>query len=166
MIFRNARLNVTEYMRGKDYGLQLSKSESCSCAITEFLERGVPVIAMDFSSAFEQIEDGKSGFILKRDLSNLDVIIDKMYSSNLKFKYVKRDSPEQWINAIGKIDGYKGNYIYNEEEEQGPLIETFIAVKKIRDDSAKWKRPGEKVTIRDDMRMKLLLSKGLIKRGA
>jgi glycosyltransferase involved in cell wall biosynthesis len=109
-IFRTPRLNVTDYMGNKDYGFQLSETESWGCTVTEFLESGVPVICTDYASAPEQVEDGVNGYILKRDMSNMDEVIHKMYNNNLKgFKHKKKYSKEEWFDILG--EGKKTTYI-------------------------------------------------------
>jgi len=134
MIFRKPRLDVCDHMWGADYGLQLSDSESHGNTITEFQERNVPTIVTDFASAGEQIKDGKNGFILKRDLSNLDEVVEKMYSSNLKgFKYKPQYSVKQWQEMIGDLGGKYDVYEYIEEPELiKKLASDIIRVRVIR----------------------------------
>ena len=110
-IFRKPRLNVRDYMNGKDYGIQLSESESWCCTATEFLLASVPMVLTDFPSAFEQVKDGKNGFILNRDLSNLDAVIHKMYETKFSeyLDYVV-PSVKEWRSVLG--DPKKGDYKY------------------------------------------------------
>ena len=64
-IFMKPRLNVIDYMKGNDYGFQGSKAESWGNTVTEFLECGVPVIASEWASVREQIDDGVNGLHIK-----------------------------------------------------------------------------------------------------
>ncbi|MDD4298972.1 MAG: glycosyltransferase [Bacilli bacterium] len=161
-IFRKPRLNVIDYMSNKDYGIQLSNTESWGCTITEFLETGVPVISTDFPSAYEQIEEGKNGFILKRDMSNIDEIIDKMYNNNLKgFKYNKKDSIKEWTDLIGDLGKPKLDYKYDSVFE-GYEVEvlkdcdyTIEGVHKVK---------GDTLTIGTESRLEYLEKLGYVKR--
>lgn len=122
MIFRKPRLGVQDYMHNKDYGIQLSDTESWCCTASEFLLAGIPVVLTDFPSAKEQVEDGVNGYILNRDLFNLDLIVRGMYESHLKgFTYVI-DSINEWKKVLGK--GSKTNY--------KPEISNSVIVKAIR----------------------------------
>lgn len=110
MVFRKPRLNVAELMSNKDYGLQLSESESWGCTTTEFLMQGIPMICTDYPSASEQVRDGYNGYILRRDMSNLDDIVRKMYENKLKFEY-NADFKDEWVKLLGepnKIYEYEG----------------------------------------------------------
>jgi glycosyltransferase involved in cell wall biosynthesis len=102
MYFRKPRLNVQEYMNGKDYGVQLSETESWCCTATEFLLMSVPMVLTDFPSAFEQIKECKNGFILNRDLTNLDLIIQNMYESNFTYLDYVIPSESEWKKILGR----------------------------------------------------------------
>jgi glycosyltransferase involved in cell wall biosynthesis len=116
-IFMKPRLNVIDYMKGNDYGFQGSKSESWGNTETEFLENGVPVIASEWASVREQIDEGVNGYILKQDLSNLDEVIEKMYNNDLKgFKYNPKYSIKEWTNTIGDLGKPKLDYIFDKQE--------------------------------------------------
>jgi glycosyltransferase involved in cell wall biosynthesis len=109
-IFMKPRLNVTDYMKAHDFGFQGSKSESWGNTVTEFLENGVPVIASEWASVREQIDDEVNGYILKQDLSNLDEVIEKMYSKDLKgFEYKPKYSIKEWEDVL-KLPRKKSNY--------------------------------------------------------
>lgn len=121
LIFRESRLDVLDYMHTKDYGIQLSDTESWCCTASEFLLAGVPMILTDFPSANEQVTDGINGFILNRDLSNLDAVIQKMYESNLKgFEYAYDSAPE-WKKVFGKKS--KSEYKYD------PAVQVLVKSK-------------------------------------
>ena len=53
-----------------DYSILLSDTETWGLVITEAMILGIPCIASDFDTAYEQIKDGYNGIILSRD--NLD----------------------------------------------------------------------------------------------
>ena len=61
-----------------DYLVQMSSSESYCYAVREALGAGVPCIVSDIPELRKVIKDGKNGYVVKRDLSNLD--IDKIFN--------------------------------------------------------------------------------------
>lgn len=125
-IFMKPRFNIPDYMAKMDYVLQLSDFESWGCTITESLECGIPVICTDFPSAYEQVEDGINGYILKRNLKNLDDVIDKMYNNDLKgFKYEPKYSIKEWADAIGDLGTPKLDYKYDKSEVTGYEVEVL-----------------------------------------
>lgn len=136
-IFMKPRLNVIDYMTKMDYIVQLSNFESWGCTITEALEIGVPVVCTDFPSAYEQIEDGVNGYILKRNMKNIDDVIDNMYSRSLVgFKYTPKYDIKEWENAIGDLGEPLKNYQYNRNETIGyeamVIKESYYATENIR----------------------------------
>lgn len=113
MFFRKPKLNVQDYMYNKDYGIQLSDTESWCCTATEFLLASIPIILTDFPSASEQVNDGKNGFILNRDLTNLDEVIQKMYESKFTDLDYVLPSITEWKKILGKKQ--QSNYTCKQE---------------------------------------------------
>lgn len=100
VVFMGARLNTADYVADADFLVQLSTSEGFSYSIYESLQLGTPCIVTDFPSAYEQVQDGINGIILKMDMSNLDV--NKIYNTSLKgFKFQEFSSEEDWIKFLG-----------------------------------------------------------------
>ncbi len=160
-IFMKPRLNVIDYMKGNDYGFQGSKSESWGNTVTEFLECGVPVIASEWASVREQIDDGVNGYILKQDLSNIDDVIDKMYANDLSgFKYTPKYSIKEWTNAIGDLGGKKDNYIPDKQEgyEVEVLKDSYYSIEQ------KQCVKGDTLTIGTEARLEFLEKQGYVKR--
>lgn len=87
-----------ELIKGADYLIQLSLGESYCYSIREALQRQVPVIVSDIPEFNKIVEDGKNGFILKDDFSNLD--IDKIFNSKLKFKPYAEPIPDIWHKVL------------------------------------------------------------------
>lgn len=84
-----------QLIRGCDYLVQLSDTESFCYSAFESLQRGVPVILTDFPEAFNIVKEGENGFIVKRDLSNLD--IDKIFNHKpTKITYEDRCDYDKW----------------------------------------------------------------------
>ena len=85
-----------------DYCVQLSDTEAYCYSVHESLASGVPVIATEFDQAKKIIKDGKNGYLLKFDLSNLDV--DKIFNNiPTGFTYSEKVDP-LWIEVMeGKL---------------------------------------------------------------
>jgi len=87
-----------ELIKSADYLVQLSYNESYCYSIREALQRKVPVIASDIPEFKKVIKDGKNGFILKDDFSNLDV--DKIFNTKFNLKPYTEDVPEIWREVL------------------------------------------------------------------
>lgn len=91
---------ILDYIADADYLCQLSSTEGFSYSIVEALSVGTPVIATDFAVAREQgIEDGKTGWILPMDMSEIPV--DKIYKGIPKFKWEPPESHYETVLAKG-----------------------------------------------------------------
>ena len=78
-----------------DYLVQLSDTESFCYSAFEALQRGVPVILTRFTEASNIVEEGKNGYLVEMDLSDLD--IDKIFSHKpQKVGYVDRCDYDKW----------------------------------------------------------------------
>ncbi len=100
VVFMGVNKDTSSQVADSDYLVALSDSEGFSYSIYEALQVGTPCIVTDFPSAYEQIEDGKSGYILKMDLSNLD--IKKIYNTIPKnFKFKELSTEKDWIKVLG-----------------------------------------------------------------
>lgn len=82
-------------IKGCDYLVQLSDTESFCYSAYEALQRNVPVILTDFPEARNIVDDGENGFILDMDLGNLD--IDKIFNFNPEgVYYIDRCDYSKW----------------------------------------------------------------------
>lgn len=116
MVCMPQRLDILDFIANADYLVQLSDSEGYSYSIVEALSVGTPVICTEFGVAAEQgVENGKTGFILPLDMSEIPV--EEIYKGVRKFKYTPRESHYDEILAPGKSD-----YEYNE----GELVEVKV----------------------------------------
>ena len=92
---------IIDYIADADYLVQLSDTEGYSYSIVEALSVGTPVIATDFAVAHEQgIEDGKTGWILPMDMSEIPV--KKIYKGIKKFTWQPPESHYETVLAKGK----------------------------------------------------------------
>ena len=96
-----ARLDVLDFIADADYLVQLSDTEGYSYSIVEALSVGTPVIVTDIPVAAEQgVVDGKTGFILPFDMS--EVPVDAIYKGLRKFTYTPRESHYETVLVKGK----------------------------------------------------------------
>ena len=118
MVCLPTRLDILDFVAKADYLVQLSDSEGYSYSIVEALSVGTPVICTEFGVAKEQgVENGKTGFILPFDMS--DIPVEEIYKGVKKFKYAPRESHYEQILSPGKSD-----YSYS------PLDDVVIRVRK------------------------------------
>jgi glycosyltransferase involved in cell wall biosynthesis len=99
--FQTPQRKLTNELFEADYLVHLSKSEGNAYAVSEALQTNTPCIITDFESGKEQVTDGENGYILKQDLSNLD--IDKIFNKIPKFEYVEQATPDDWIKYISSL---------------------------------------------------------------
>lgn len=87
-----------ELLRCADYGLMLSRLESFCYAVHEMLQRQIPVIVSKIPAFEEVVQDGKNGYILEDDFSNLD--IEKIFNKIPKVKpYIEEVDPT-WFKVL------------------------------------------------------------------
>lgn len=83
------------FIKNCDYLVQLSDTESFCYSAFEALQRGVPVIITDFEEAKKIVDDGENGYIIKKDMSNLDV--EKIFNNVPKADYyIDRCNYDSW----------------------------------------------------------------------
>lgn len=82
-----------------DYLVQLSDTESFCYSAYEALQRQVPVILTDFPEAKSIVDEGENGYIVKMDLSDLDV--DKIFNNVPKADYyIDRCDKDEWLKVF------------------------------------------------------------------
>ncbi len=86
-------------IKNADYLVQLSDTESFCYSAYEALQRQVPVILTDFPEAYNIVDEGENGYIIKKDLSNLDV--DKIFTNIPKAQYyIDRCDTDKWEQVL------------------------------------------------------------------
>lgn len=144
-----------DYIANADYYITCSDTESWGYSTAKALELGVPVVATEYPALYEQgLIDGVNGYIIKKDLSNINDVIDKMYNNDLKgFEYKKKDNPKQWeelLNLAKKKVDYK--YIEPTEWKVRSLVNTYFTQEGIQ--AVK----GDMFIIKDKERLQQLLN--------
>lgn len=97
------RLDILDFIADADYLVQLSDTEGYSYSIVEALSVGTPVICTAFPVAAEQgVENGKTGFILPFDMS--DIPIEAIVKGVKKFKVAPRETHYDEVLVKGKSE--------------------------------------------------------------
>lgn len=84
-----------------DYLVQLSDTESFCYSAYEALQRQVPVILTDFPEAYKIVDPGENGYIVKQDLSDLDLdtVFNKIPKAQYYIDYCDLDKWEQVLKG-------------------------------------------------------------------
>lgn len=86
-------------IKGCDYLVQLSDTESFCYSAYEALQRKVPVILTDFPEAKNIVDEGENGYIVDMELNNLDV--EKIFSNKPRADYyIDRCDHDKWIKVF------------------------------------------------------------------
>lgn len=108
VIWEGKQDNPYKYMAWADSLWQLSDYESQCMVMYESLILGTPCICTDFPNAIKELTDGK-GYVLKKDLSNLD--LDKIEKLEKGFKYNYKNYGEEWLKLLEPVE--KKNYKFS-----------------------------------------------------
>jgi hypothetical protein len=103
IIWHGSKANLTSEIDNATYLLVLSDTEGCPYSMMEALQLRTPVISTDFPSAHEHIIDGKNGYIVNMNLSNLNVdkILNKIPTD---FTYIEKSNEQDWLGKISNLD--------------------------------------------------------------
>lgn len=88
-----------ELIRSADFLVQLSHDESYCYSVREALQLQTPCIVSDIPELAKLIKDGKNGYVLKDDLSNLDV--DAIFNKKLKLNPYAEEISPLWEKVLG-----------------------------------------------------------------
>lgn len=100
-VYMSPSHDFIDYIVEADYGVQLSDTEGYCYFINECLQYGTPVLSTNYPSASESVVDGENGYLLKMDLSNLD--IDKIINHIPNdFDYREKGKIEDWTKLFNK----------------------------------------------------------------
>ena len=111
--------NVSSYMKDSDYVVQLSKNvEGYSLTTNEALSLGVPIISTEQDVYKELGIDGKYGFILDENLSN--VSLKDIYDKAGTFKFTYTPPKDTWDKILAP-----GKSTYAESKEKMYLVEAL-----------------------------------------
>ena len=85
-------------MRGADYLVQLSSCESYCYSVHQATAQGVAVIGTNISEIAKVVTDGKNGYLLNLDMSNLDV--EKIFNKIPKPKAQPEPIDQNWHKVL------------------------------------------------------------------
>lgn len=100
--------NPYKYMAWADSLWQLSDYESQCMVMYESLIIGTPCVCTDFPNAIKELTNGK-GYILKKDLSNLNLEEIEQLQKGFEYHYV--DYGKEWLKLIEPVE--KKNYKFS-----------------------------------------------------
>ena len=101
VIWEGKQDNPYKYMAWADSLWQLSDYESQCMVMYESLILGTPCVCTDFPNAIKELVDGR-GYILNKDLSNLD--LDKIDKLKKGFKYEYADYGKEWLKLLEPVE--------------------------------------------------------------
>lgn len=101
VIWEGKQDNPYKYMAWADSLWQLSDYESQCMVMYESLIIGTPCVCTDFPNAVKELTEAK-GFILKKDLSNLD--LNKIEKLKKGFEYKYKNHNEEWLKLIEPVE--------------------------------------------------------------
>ena len=87
-----------ELIKCASYGVALSSNESYCYAAREYLQAQVPIIVSDIPELKKLVKEGENGYVLKSDLSNLD--IDKIFNHIPKPKAYSEEIDPKWYKLM------------------------------------------------------------------
>lgn len=96
-------LDIYDYLADADYTVQLSDTEALCCVVRESLLCKTPVIVTDIPAFHDLIINGKNGYLLPLDMSDIDV--DEIYNhipTDVQYDDHVDDLKKAWIDIVGK----------------------------------------------------------------
>lgn len=100
VIWEGKQDNPYKYMAWADILFQLSDYESQCMVMYESLIVGTPCVCTEFPNAIKELTDNK-GYVLKKDLSNLD--LEKIEKLKKGFKYNYKDYGKEWLKLLEPV---------------------------------------------------------------
>ena len=106
ILYKECVQDIHNYFKAFDYFASFSRTESYGYSLVQAMSYGIPLIVRDIPVLKELgFEDGKHGYKINCDLSNIDEIIDKL-DKKPKCVYNKLDNYKEWINELGTLNKY------------------------------------------------------------
>jgi len=137
IIFIQNRLDVDKWINLADYGILLSDSEADSYFIKEILYRNKPIITTPLPYLKEiGVEDGKNGYIIDFDCSNVDEVANKVEKiPKFIFKQLEDDYRNIFVKSKSK---------YKEELDMKYRVQAILNFYDMEDKEDKYKELPEK----------------------
>ena len=101
LIYMEPRLNLSGFQVKSDYGIQLSDNVEGFCYTThEFLSYGIPMVLTPCNVYKECHITEDMAIFLDFDCSNIDKVVEQMYSKDFNFSY--KPPKSEWGKLLGK----------------------------------------------------------------
>lgn len=166
IVYRKPVLDLQNYYQGFDYFASFSRTESYGYSLVEAMSCGLPLIVRDIPILDELgFVDGKNGYKLNHDMSNIDEVINKL-SNRPKFTYKKLDSVQAWLDELGPLNKYND---YLGQKNDGVIVQAIANYYDLEQNEKKYARlsPGMKeslnVWVTSRERADYLISQKLVK---
>ena len=161
-IFKEPTYEVNDYVASADYYMVFSNTECNSMSNGSALGLGIPIISTNYPSIYEQgFVDGKTGYIVEMDLSNMDEVIKKMKNIP-KFKPIIKDFSKQWEKYLGEKT--TSSYEFGGGLMTETILDKWVALTMIRDDRDEQIPEGGEPYLASSERIRVLLDHNMIKR--
>lgn len=103
IILAGMQPNPYPYMKVADVYVQSSRFEGFGLTITEAKLLGLPIVTTNFSSVYDQIEDGKNGLIVTMEASAIADAIERLMVDR-KLRQALADANRQYENTTAKTE--------------------------------------------------------------
>ena len=146
IMYRPPVMDLENYYQGFDYFASFSRTESYGYSLVEAMSCGLPLIVRDIPILDELgFIDGKTGYKLNHDMSNIDEVIDKL-SNRPKFTYKKLDSVQAWLDELGPLNKYND---YIGQKNDGVIVQAIANYYDLEQNERKYARlsPGMKESL-------------------
>ena len=101
LIYMEPRLNLSGFQVKSDYGIQLSDNVEGFCYTThEFLSYGIPMVLTPCNVYKECNITEDMAIFLNFDCSNIDEVVEKMFTSSFSFSY--KPPKSEWGKLLGR----------------------------------------------------------------
>lgn len=141
IVYRKPVMDLYNYYKGFDYFAAFSRTESYGYSLVEAMSCGVPLIVREIPVLDELgFIDGKHGYKLAHDMSNVDEVIDKL-ANRPKCVYHKLDNVQDWITELGPLNKYNE---YEGQKHDGVIVQAIVNYYDLEQNERKYARlsPG------------------------
>lgn len=101
------RANPYVYMKHADLLVQSSRFEGKSIAVDEAKMIGLPVLLTRYSTARDQVDDGKDGWIVDMDAASIAEGIERAVRDPARLKAVRDDQLAHDYDNVSELAGYE-----------------------------------------------------------
>lgn len=159
IILMPVSFDLTSYLADADYMAHFSDSEGDPYCTKEALQVNTPCITTNYPATFEQITDGKNGYIVnfeffeKANEKEWDKLINKIYTKIPKFEFDNKQEEivKQWLEELGKPVGK----LIPIEKPKSTLVKSLVKIYFSDEDTDA--KIGDHFYVNDESRLEYLL---------